>query len=202
MKQIFLATAILLSMNLSASVCQKFQEGDFDYSNHSGGVELTKEIWKQIDVVASFPYEQCKSAIRQSKIEVDGVNYIVFRSVEDECDGGNTYGSIYTADLKTPIAHIYDSDVYCEADWRDDERAIHHQCDLQAEALAETKMKEFGLDFQAISSSIELRTPYSYSHIFVEGVVKSHENKSATVKVLASLKSCQFARVSISELNL
>tara|TARA_R110002049_G_scaffold63125_7_gene168132 strand:- start:566 stop:1144 length:579 start_codon:yes stop_codon:yes gene_type:complete len=192
----------MCSLSLSASVCQKFQEGDFDYSNYSGGIELTKEIWKTIDVVASFPYERCKDAIRQSTIEVDGANYIVFRSVEDECDGGNTYGSIYTEDLKTPIAHIYDSDIYCEEDWREDERAVHHKCDLQAEALAESKLKEFGLDFKAVSSSIELRTPYSYSHIFVEGIVTSHGNKSATVKVLTALKSCQFASVSISSLRL
>lgn len=202
MKTFFTLLLMTLTLNAHSSACKAFQEGEFDYSNHSAGDVLTKEVWKSIDVIASFPYKECHGAISQSLIEVEGQKYWVFRSREDHCDGGNTYGSIYSEDLKTPIAHIYDSDVYCEEDWREDERAIHHRCDIKAEELAVLKMKEFGFEFEVVSSSITLRSSYAYSYIFVEGKIKNKGDKSSTIKVLANLKSCEFATVSISDLTL
>ncbi len=202
MKTLFTLFLMTLTLNAHASACKAFQDGDFDYSNYTAGDVLTKEVWKSIDVIASFPFKECHEAIKQSLIKVDGQNYWVFRSTEDHCDGGNTYGSIYSEDLKTPIAHIYDSDVYCEEDWREDERAVHHRCDIQAEELAVQKMKEFGFDFEVQSSSITLRSSYAYSFIFVEGKIKNKGDKTSTIKVLANLKSCEFATVSISDLTL
>ncbi|PIP88932.1 MAG: hypothetical protein COW01_05085 [Bdellovibrionales bacterium CG12_big_fil_rev_8_21_14_0_65_38_15] len=202
MKTLISVFLFTMALNANSSVCKTFQEGDFDYANHTAGDVLTKEVWKSIDVVASFPFKECHDAISQSLIKVDGQNYWVFRSTEDHCDGGNTYGSIYSEDLKTPIAHIYDSDIYCEEDWREDERAVHHRCDIEAEKLAQDKMKEFGFDFEVNSSSLELRSGYSYSFIFVEGKIKNKGDKLSTIKVLANLKSCQFATVSISDLTL
>lgn len=202
MKTLLSLALVLMIPNAYSSVCKTFQEGDFDYATTSAGGTLTKEEWKSLDVISAFPYNECRDAISRSLISVEGKNYWVFRSNEDHCDGGNTYGAIYSEDLKTPIAHIYDSDIYCEEDWSEDQRAVHHRCDIEAEKLAEQKMKEFGFDFEAQSSSVELRNPYIYSYIFVEGKIKNKDGKSAIIKVLTNLKSCDFASASITNLSL
>src|SRR5690606_19173324 len=116
MKTIILAGTLLLGTTASfaATVCEKIQNEDAQFEDGRSSIVLTKEVFKSVDVLAGMDYEQCKDAISQSSIIVDGKVYIQFTSHEDSCDGGNTYGSIMSEDLSTAIAHIYDGDVYCE----------------------------------------------------------------------------------------
>lgn len=192
----------LSTASFAASVCEAIQNDEAQFEDGRSSVVLTKEVWKTIDVLAGMDYEQCKDAISQSAIIVDGKSYIQFTSHEDSCDGGNTYGSIMSEDLSTPVAHIYDGDVYCEADWREEDRAINHKCDLAAEAFAAEKMQNFGFEFEAKSSYLTMRKPYIYSYVDVSGVIKNKDGKEATVRVLTNIDSCKFGGASIQYLSL
>lgn len=204
MKNLFLAGIVLFGATTSfaATVCEKIQNDEAQFEDGRSSVVLTKEVFKSIDVLAGMDYEQCKDAISQSAIVVDGKSYIQFTSHEDSCDGGNTYGSIMSEDLSTSVAHIYDGDVYCEEDWREEERAVNHKCDLSAEKLAEEKMKAFGFDFVAGSSYLTIRKPYIYSYVDVSGVINNKDGKEATVRVLTNIDSCKFGGASIQYLSL
>ncbi len=70
------------------------------------GKVLTRDNWKTIDVVLSFNHDECLEHITQELIEVKGERFWRFLSNDDSCDGGNTYGSIYSEDLKTPVVHV------------------------------------------------------------------------------------------------
>lgn len=203
MKTLVTAGLLLLAApTFAATVCERIQSDDAQFEDGRSSVTLTKEVWKTIDVLAGMDYEQCKDAISQSAIIVDGKTYIQFTSHEDSCDGGNTYGSIMSEDLSAAVAHIYDGDVYCEGDWREEERAENHKCDLAAETLAQEKMKAFGLDFVAGSSYLTIRKPYIYSYVDVSGVIKNKDNKEATVRVLTNINTCAMGGVSIQYLSL
>lgn len=193
----------LLSLSLASFANLKCEDiAEIETESMGSFNILNKDNWKSIDVISNMDYESCKNAISQTLFKFEGELYWKFASYEDECDGGNTYGVIYSYDLKTPIAHIYDSDTYCENDWREDERAISHQCDDAAEKLAEERMKSFGLDFKAVSSGLTINRPYIYSYIDVEGVLVGKENKPARVRVLTEIGSCKFASVRIEDIEI
>lgn len=79
--------------------------------------------WNSWDVLVSYEARECLPSLRQELVEFKGQHLWRFRTTEDICDGGNVAGSIYSEDLKTPIAHIYDSEIYCPPDWDQDMRA-------------------------------------------------------------------------------
>lgn len=166
------------------------------------GKDLTRERWKSIDVIAGFPYDKCKDSVSQDLVKIKGQLIWRFTTEDDSCDGGNSYGAFYTYDLRTPIAHVYDSDVYCGSDWRPEYRSENHRCDLKAEELAVTKMREFGLEFIPLSSDLQLRKPYAYSSIFVEGTLPNKQNRPATVQVLMNLNKCSVGGTSIARIPL
>lgn len=205
----FMRTTILSTLGLltissiaqAAVTCEDLQR-ESDLQVLGEGDVLTKENWKTIDVVLDFSYHDCREQISQELIQVGDERLWRFRSTDDSCDGGNTYGSIYSYDLKTPIAHIYDSDIYCEKDWRDESRAINHRCDLAAEELAAKKMREFGLEFEPRHSSVKVRRPYIYSFIYVEGVVTNRDGREARINVLTDIDRCRFGSVRIEDLQL
>lgn len=203
----FIAFILLLNLNSYAgeSVCQQLASDRDDEESFRvlGSVDvLSRESWYKTDVILSFPYNECHSAVKQELIEYKGVEYYRFRTVEDHCDGGNTYGAIYSKDLSTPIAHIYDSDLYCEGDWNEEETYTSNKCNKEAMALAEKKMKELGLPFKASHARIEVRNPYIYDFIHIEGNLTSGDKKGVTVRALVQSDSCKFANFSISNLNL
>lgn len=197
--------SILFSLTIEASVtCEDIKNYVEANSKSASSLKavLTKEQWKGLDVLVEYDYEACHDAFSQDYITVKGESLTVFKSFEDRCDGGNTYGAIFTDDLKTAIAHIYDGDIYCEEDWNEEYKASNHTCDLKAEEYAVEKMRQNGFDFADTSSSLKVRSGYVYSYIYVSGVVKNLENKRTTVLVTTALKSCQFGGASISNLKL
>lgn len=206
MKTILLFLSLTLSLNTyAASTCkalQKLQESGAELEVLRKGDVLNKDNWKSIDVILSFNRNECLESTSQQLVRVNGELVWRFASTEDSCDGGNTYGSFYSYDLKTPVAHIYDGEIYCEDDWREEERSENHKCDLAAEALAEKKMKEFGLDFKSLESSLKLKTSHSYSEILVKGSIESKNVESAYVKVLTDLETCKFVRAEIDSIPL
>lgn len=204
-KLITLLMLISLSNHATEEVCQQMldQENDENIFKVIKKVEvLTKETWYQTDVVLNFPFESCYDSVAQELIEFNGVQYYRFRSTDDSCDGGNTYGSIYTLDLKTPIAHIYDYDMYCEKDWSADERYSNNKCNVLAMKMAEKKMASFGLNFKATHARVELRDPYIYDFINIDGKLLDGSEKEVQLQALVQLKSCEINSVRITALNL
>lgn len=203
MQSIFLILLGVFSANIAVAdtqaLCKKIKDGNSIPRLVESKEILNRKLWKQIDVLASFPYGDCKGYVDQDLFEIDGVKYWRFATREDACDGGNTYGAIYSEDLKTPIAHIYDSDIQCEWEKKNNELvAEYHRCDLKAEDFSVKKLKELGIHFEPQSSSVELRGFYTYSYIHVNGVVKSHQDKEMSVKVLMNIDRCDIASASIS----
>ncbi len=152
------------------------------------GSVLTVDNWKNFDVVASFESRQCVEYISQSLLQIEGELFWMFYSTNDICDGGNTYGSIYTFDLSEVVAHIYDQDIGCQDDWREEERSKNHQCDLPAMSFAEGKMKNLGFDFVAEGALMDLQKGFDFSggrYVFVSvsGEITNRDNTQATVKV-------------------
>lgn len=181
--------------------CQDFEKDNIEVIR-SGGV-LNLENWKSIDVILNFDPHECLKSTKQELIKVGNKEFWRFRSTDDDCDGGNTYGSIYSKDLKTAVAHIYDGDVYCDIErWRKAERAEYHKCDSPAEAFAQEKMAQSGFEFLPISSSLELREHYIYSFVRVRGIIKDLNNRLATIKVLVELNDCRFESAEIEYLPL
>jgi hypothetical protein len=198
---------LMLSFAVSAnqSVCQQMLTSENNDNNLKVIEEvevLTKETWYQTDVVLNFSYEDCYSAVKQELIEFNGIKYYRFRSIDDSCDGGNTYGAIYSLDLKTPIAHIYDYDLYCEDNWSAVERYSNNKCNTKAMELAEEKMKSFGLPFEATHARVELRDPYIFDFINIEGRLVNGEERSVELQALVRVESCEIRNVRITNLLL
>ena len=157
------------------ALCQQIADGTIDVDFVGTGNVITKDNWKTIDVLVELDYDDCDGLIAQHLLSADGQSLWQFTSTDDPCDGGNTYGSIYTEDLTTPVAHIYDGDIYCEG-WQPEYQAENHKCDLGAEAFAQEKMEAFGLEFKDLNSSLELRD-YGFPYVFVAGVLPNNDNR-------------------------
>ena len=195
--------ALASSAWASEDLCKTIQKSEGEYQVLRKGNVLNKSNWYNFDVLVGFDVTECLGTVSQTLIKVDGQYLWDFHTTDDSCDGGNTYGVIYSYDLKTPIAHVYDGDLYCKSEgWSKDSLAENYKCTGEAMKLAERKMKSFGLEFEAESSSVELRDPYIYSYVFVQGKIRNRDGKSTRVKVLTNIKSCQFGGVSIDYLEL
>jgi len=106
------------SSNSLSLTCEELQNESVPVQVLRSGNILNGENWNTIDVVFSFDPNHCLASVSQELLKLEGQFYWRFRTTQDQCDGGNVYGVIYTYDLKTPIAHIYDGDIYCKSDWR------------------------------------------------------------------------------------
>jgi len=60
-------------------------------------------------------YEDCKDALRYVEFAhpTTGTQFKAIYTIEDSCDGGNSYGYITKIDSKDIIAEIGDSEFYC-----------------------------------------------------------------------------------------
>jgi hypothetical protein len=163
---------------------------------------LTKKNWKNFDVIANFRFNECSDGMLQELIEVNGEKFWSLKTNNDACDGGNTYGAIYAFDLKTPVAHIYDSDIICESDWIDQYKSKSHRCDDAAETLVQNNLTSLGLKVSHLSSTLELRPMYVYSEIKVSGYLNGDLKKEFIVDVLFKVNSCLFGASTISYLPL
>jgi len=202
-KKSFVLVSIFLisSFSFASNLCEYFQN-DGTYTTLRSGSVLTKENWKSVDVLADMDYSRCADAVTQTVIQVENKQYWMFKTHKDACDGGNSYGAIYSYDLKTPIAHIYDSEIVCQEDWRKESLAANHKCDVAAEEFAKEKMKAFGFEFDDLSSNLQLRHPYAYSFIKVSGKITNKDNRKAVVNVVTQIKNCKFASATIEGLQL
>ncbi len=132
MKHLFILIAAFLFHNISIE-SRASEDACKDFQNASLVIEAAEEInvlteknWNDFDVITHMDQSRCLNSIVQEMIRVRGKTYWrLWSNWDDGCDGGNTYGVIYSSDLQTPIAHIYDGDVYCPPFWRQEMRASH-----------------------------------------------------------------------------
>ena len=206
MKILNLAITLFTVSNFAFAglTCEQIRDGELESKRIKSVNILNNDNWKNFDVVAAMSKEQClENGFSQTLIEIGGEKFYRIVSNEDFCDGGNSYGSIYREDLKTPVAHIYDGDFTCESDgWSKEYRAENHKCDELAEQEAAKKMKEFGFDFKVTDSHLEMRKHYIYSFIHVNGKIENKGNKEAQVRVLVRLDSCTLSSSKITSLYL
>lgn len=194
----------LFAQAASATItCEQWTSGDLKVEVlREGDILNSKENWNKVDVIVNFDREQCKGYVDQELLRINGEYYWKFRTNDDPCDGGNSYGSLMTYDLSKAVAHMYDGDWYCPESWNDDEIAHNHRCNLGAEDLAAKKMKEFGFDFEVTTSNLEVRKPYIWWYVNVWGNITNKGGKRAQVQVMTNVKDCSYDGVSIRMLNL
>ncbi|EQC43728.1 hypothetical protein [Bacteriovorax sp. Seq25_V] len=129
-----LAIALLISTLTFAGVCETqldgytlsdvraYDEGDATFFNliGEGDFKMTKEefaanrIFNQWDDIDES-YEYCKDAMRYLEFShpTTGEEFKAIYTIEDSCDGGNSFGYITKIDSTDIVAEIGDSEFYC-----------------------------------------------------------------------------------------
>lgn len=196
--RVLLLFFILFSFkNTFAFNCLEIAKGNAHYSNLKVVKEeriLNKEAWYSLDVVSHFNYRDCIHYMAQKVVKIGWRGYRLFYSTSDSCDGGNTYGAVYTMDLKTPLIHIYDGDMYCKNEWRRSQTALLPRCDSAARDYATKMVKEESGE----ESGIEFvpHKVYIYgvedeaAHLNVEGeVISDGISKARVVELEADIST-------------
>jgi hypothetical protein len=76
---------------------------------------LTEEEFFKIPHFADSSYEECKDALRVKEVKsvVTGRVFNALITSEDYCDGGNSYGALFSEDMQTRLGDIGDSYISC-----------------------------------------------------------------------------------------
>ena len=114
---IFSILLILLSFNSFASFnC----EADFPETYHgfnvlrkSQDISFVLDNWDNISVIRDFDKEYCYDLVDMELVKVNSNFFWMITTIDDGCDGGNTYGVIYNYGLSEAVAGIFDGDVEC-----------------------------------------------------------------------------------------
>lgn len=91
-------------------------EGPWIYEEQgSSPITLSKEEFAKIPNFHIDSYEDCKDALRVEEIRVkaSGKIYMALLTYEDSCDGGNSYGALFSEDMSTMLGDIGDSFISC-----------------------------------------------------------------------------------------
>ncbi len=66
-----------------------------------------------IKLIGEFDSQYCQNALTQDMMTFKGQSLNLIYTIEDSCDGGNSYGYI-TDSQGLVVATIQDSDIYCQ----------------------------------------------------------------------------------------
>jgi dimeric dUTPase (all-alpha-NTP-PPase superfamily) len=118
--KVLLATLITFSA-LASDVCGTSSlwklRNESNYKEvHASKVLFTEEEFNKIpELNDGFEYEYCKDAIKRVdlKHKITGEFVSLFYTIEDNCDGGNSYGAVMNDDGEF-FATIQDSDISCD----------------------------------------------------------------------------------------
>ncbi len=124
MKYFFVTMMIVFNSAISFGNTCPFADGDFGDVISSPEFSTSKEVrskipknvfWANRAFFSTFNSSSCKNAFVTSTFEqlATGDAFYYYRSVEDSCDGGNTYGIIIKAGKSKAIATISDGYVEC-----------------------------------------------------------------------------------------
>ena len=80
----------------------------------SGSAAFPAYLFSQFNALGDFDYESCKDAVTEVTVQdTDGSRLRMIYTVEDSCDGGNSYGLNIDDKTLAPVALITDGDVSC-----------------------------------------------------------------------------------------
>ncbi|OIQ20621.1 MAG: hypothetical protein BM556_01405 [Bacteriovorax sp. MedPE-SWde] len=98
----------------TSSLYKLRNESDYKEVHASKVLFTEKEFNKVPELNDGFEYESCKEAIKRVdlKHKVTGEFVSLFYTIEDECDGGNSYGAVMNTDGEF-FATIQDSYIEC-----------------------------------------------------------------------------------------
>ncbi len=131
MKFLSLLTLFILTLNTHAeTLCQKleaqaedgylslgtFSESDeFDYQDDVAKPTFSESLMGSpavVDLIGPFEGQWCENALTQDRLIFEGHTLSLVYTIEDSCDGGNSYGYIVDENGKL-FATIEDYDIYC-----------------------------------------------------------------------------------------
>ncbi|MGI4991820.1 hypothetical protein ACRXCV_04285 [Halobacteriovorax sp. GFR7] len=77
--------------------------------------KLSKEEFAKYTELADFDYDYCADALELRRLEATqtGTVYTIVVTVEDHCDGGNSYGNIFDESGSKLLGRIGDSYIAC-----------------------------------------------------------------------------------------
>ena len=78
-------------------------------------ISLTKEDFINLPNFDESEYEDCKDAfiVQVVQSKQTGRIFSALKSYEDMCDGGNSYGVLYNAEMSVVVGEIADSGISC-----------------------------------------------------------------------------------------
>jgi hypothetical protein len=120
----FIIMTIVFNSALSFAKTCPFADGEFGEVITTPEFSTTEEVrskipknvfWANRDFFSGFNSQSCTNAFVTSEFEQlsTGDKFYYYRSVEDSCDGGNTYGIIIKDGESKAIATISDGYVEC-----------------------------------------------------------------------------------------
>ncbi|MBT3236792.1 MAG: hypothetical protein HN353_12620 [Bdellovibrionales bacterium] len=126
MKSLLLSLLIstLFLASTSGSACPSLDHSDL--ANGDGpwnyielerySVTLTEAEFLQVPVYVDFDYNECKNSLVIQKVQSkeSGRIFSALLTVEDNCDGGNSYGALYSENRQAILGDIRDSFIYCQ----------------------------------------------------------------------------------------
>ena len=132
MKLVNILGLIILSFQLQATeLCNELmQELDMQYPSlfelkEDASIDYQEEVatpsFEQsllgssqlIELIGEFDSQYCQNALTQDIMTFKGQSLNLIYTIEDSCDGGNSYG--YISDSQgLVVATIQDSDIYCQ----------------------------------------------------------------------------------------
>jgi len=118
-----LLLALITSSTLASAVCDSGdiweleKESKFTVVSSQRAV-LTEEEFNKIPNIGQDyedAYENCHDAIEKVELKhsITGEEVTMYYTIEDHCDGGNSFGSILNHKGEL-ITEIHDSGIYCE----------------------------------------------------------------------------------------
>ncbi len=80
----------------------------------NGSAAFPAYLFSQFEALGDFDYESCRDAVTEVIVQdTDGSRLRMLYTIEDSCDGGNSYGLIIDDKTLAPVALITDGDVSC-----------------------------------------------------------------------------------------
>jgi len=128
--------------------------------------------------------------VKKELLKIDDKFYWRVKTKDDSCDGGNTYGSVFSYNFKEVVAHIYDSEYICE-DFNKSALAKFHQCEIPAEKHAEDVMKKNGALFKSTHSLTVFKYPSESDFVKVYGEVVSSNGTQKVAVIQVNVKMDQ-----------
>lgn len=113
--------AALVLLSSSAYACAVADMNIYEIREESHFVEVSAGsavfpgyLFSQFESLGDFEIDRCKDAIKEVVVQdTDGSRLRLLYTIEDSCDGGNSYGVILDDKTLAPVALIHDSDVSC-----------------------------------------------------------------------------------------